>query len=91
VNVIGRLKLVNPDEATLERGEDGLFRVAGGAPAALDENVQVAGGYLEGSNVKVVDQITQMISEQRQFEMQMQVLRRAEANDQTATKILASG
>ena len=91
VNVVGRLKLVNPDEATLERGEDGLFRVAGGAPAALDENVQVAGGYLEGSNVNVVDQMTNMISVQRQFEMQMQVLRRAESNDQTATKILSAG
>lgn len=91
VNVVGRLKLVNPDEATLERGEDGLFRVAGGAPAPLDEFVQVAGGYLEGSNVNVVDQMTQMISVQRQFEMQMQVLRRAEANDQTATKVLTTG
>ncbi|WP_227817438.1 flagellar basal-body rod protein FlgF [Nitrogeniibacter aestuarii] len=91
VNVVGRLKLVNPDEATLERGEDGLFRVAGGAPAPLDENVQVAGGYLEGSNVNVVDQMTNMISVQRQFEMQMQVLRRAESNDQTATKILSVG
>ncbi|WP_230969127.1 flagellar basal-body rod protein FlgF [Nitrogeniibacter aestuarii] len=91
VNVVGRLKLVNPDEATLERGEDGLFRVAGGAPAPLDENVQVAGGYLEGSNVNVVDQMTNMISVQRQFEMQMQVLRRAESNDQTATKILSAG
>lgn len=91
VNVVGRLKLVNPDEASLERGDDGLFRVAGGNPAPLDETVQVAGGYLEGSNVNVVDQMVNMISVQRQFEMQMQVLRRAESNDQTATKLLASG
>jgi len=91
VNVVGRLKLVNPDEATLERGDDGLFRIAGGGVAPLDEFVQVAGGYLEGSNVNVVDQMTTMISVQRQFEMQMQVLRRAEANDQTATKILTTG
>lgn len=91
VNVVGRLKLVNPPEESLERGDDGLFRVAGGNPAPLDEMVQVAGGYLEGSNVNAVDQMVNMISVQRQFEMQMQVLRRAEANDQTATKVLASG
>ena len=91
VNVVGRLKLVNPNEAALERGEDGLFRLNGGGVAPLDEFVQVAGGYLEGSNVNVVDQMTQMISVQRQFEMQMQVLRRAESNDQTATKILSTG
>jgi flagellar basal-body rod protein FlgF len=91
VNVVGRLKLVNPAEATLQRGEDGLFRVAGGNPAPLDETVQVAGGYLEGSNVSVVDQMVNMISLARQFEMQTQMLRRAETNDQVATKVLATG
>ncbi len=91
VNVVGRLKLVNPPEASLRRGEDGLFRVEGGAPAALDEAVQVAGGYLEGSNVNVVDQMVSMISLARQFEMQTQMLQKAEANDQAATKLLSTG
>lgn len=91
VNVIGRFKLVNPPEAELRRGEDGLFRVAGGAPAPADEAVQVAGGYLEGSNVNVVDQMVNMISLARQFEMQTQLLRKAETNDQVATKLLSTG
>jgi flagellar basal-body rod protein FlgF len=91
VNVIGRLKLVNPPEAELRRGEDGLFRTAGGAPAPADEAVQVAGGYLEGSNVNVVDQMVNMISLARQFEMQTQLLRKAESNDQVATKLLTTG
>ncbi|TVT45799.1 MAG: flagellar basal-body rod protein FlgF [Denitromonas halophila] len=91
VNVIGRLKLVNPPEAELRRGEDGLFRTAGGAPAPADEAVQVAGGYLEGSNVNVVDQMVNMISLARQFEMQTQLLRKAETNDQVATKLLTTG
>ncbi|MCZ4306642.1 flagellar basal-body rod protein FlgF [Zoogloeaceae bacterium G21618-S1] len=91
VNVIGRLKLVNPPEAELRRGEDGLFRTASGAPAPADEAVQVAGGYLEGSNVNVVDQMVNMISLARQFEMQTQLLRKAETNDQVATKLLTTG
>ncbi|QID18379.1 flagellar basal-body rod protein FlgF [Nitrogeniibacter mangrovi] len=91
VNVIGRLKLVNPPEETLQRGDDGLFRVKGGAPAPLDETVQVAGGYLEGSNVNVVDQMVNMISLARQFEMQTQMLQKAEANDQAANKLLSTG
>ncbi|MBT0959610.1 flagellar basal-body rod protein FlgF [Denitromonas iodatirespirans] len=91
VNVIGRLKLVNPPEAELRRGDDGLFRTAAGVPAPLDENVQVAGGYLEGSNVNVVDQMVNMISLSRQFEMQTQLLRKAETNDQVATKLLSTG
>ncbi|HPR08776.1 MAG TPA: flagellar basal body rod C-terminal domain-containing protein, partial [Denitromonas sp.] len=91
VNVIGRFKLVNPPEAELRRGEDGLFRTAGGAPAPADEAVQVAGGYLEGSNVNVVDQMVNMISLARQFDMQTQLLRKAETNDQVATKLLSTG
>jgi flagellar basal-body rod protein FlgF len=52
--------------------------------------VQVAGGYLEGSNVNVVDQMVAMISLARQFEMQTKMLSTAEANDQAATRILAA-
>ena len=90
VNVVAQLKLVNPPEADLVRGDDGLFRVRGGAPAQADPNVRVAGGYLEGSNVNVVDQMVQMISLARQFEMQVRMLQTAEANDRAATQVLSS-
>ena len=88
VNVVAQLKLVNPPEAELVRGDDGLFRVRGGAPAAADPNVRVAGGYLEGSNVNVVDQMVQMISLARQFEMQTRMLSTAEQNDRAAAQVL---
>ncbi len=91
INVIGQLKLVNPPEAELVRGDDGLFRTQGGAAAAADPNVRVAGGYLEGSNVNVVDQMVQMISLARQFEMQTRMLSTAEQNDRAATQILGQG
>lgn len=90
VNVVDRLKLVNPPEAELVRGEDGLFRLASGLPAAADELVQVAGGYLEGSNVNVVDQLVTMISLARQFEMQTRMLQTAETNDRAAAQILSN-
>ena len=88
VNVVAQLKLVNPPEADLVRGDDGLFRVRGGAPAQADPNVRVAGGYLEGSNVNVVDQMVQMISLSRQFEMQTRMLSTAEQNDRAAAQVL---
>lgn len=90
VNVVARLKLVNPPEAELVRGADGLFRLAAGGVAPQDELVQVAGGYLEGSNVNVVDQMVAMISLARQFEMQTKMLQTAEANDQAATRLLSA-
>ena len=88
VNTVGRLKLVNPEEAQLERGADGLFRQKNGQPAALDANVRLATETLEGSNVNVVDTMVNMISLARQFEMQMKMLTTAQANDQSAGQLL---
>jgi len=90
VNTVDRLKLVNPPEATLVRGEDGLFRSGDGLPQAADEAVKTAGGYLEGSNVNVVDQMVTMISLGRQFEMQTRLLSTAEENDRAAAQLLTS-
>ena len=90
VSVIGRLKLVNPPEADLVRGEDGLFRLRDRSAAPIDERVTVAAGSLEGSNVNPAEQMVSMISLARQFEMQMKVLSAADANDKAATQILTS-
>jgi flagellar basal-body rod protein FlgF len=90
VNSIGRVKLVNPPESDLVRGGDGLFRLNTGEPAPLNENTQLASGYLEGSNVNPVDQMVTMISLSRQFEMQMQMLQRASQNDQSATQVISA-
>jgi flagellar basal-body rod protein FlgF len=87
-NAIGRIKLVNPDETQLVRGSDGLFRSRSGEAAEADPNVKVASGFLEGSNVNVVEQMVSMISLARQFEMQTRMLSTAEANDRAATQIL---
>jgi flagellar basal-body rod protein FlgF len=89
VNAVGRIKLVNPPESQLVRGPDGLFRLAGGNPVPQDENVRVAAGYLENSNVNPVEQMVAMISLARQFEMQMRVITTAETNDRAATQVLA--
>ncbi len=90
INVLDRIKVVNPDEDLLARGEDGLFRRTDGQPTPLDENVRVAGGYVEGSNVNVVDQLVTMISLARQFEMQTRMLQTAETNDRAAAQLLGN-
>ena len=87
-SVVGRIKLVNPPEASLERGNDGLFRVRDGAPAAADANVRVVSGALEGSNVNAVDAMVSMIALARQFDMQMRMLQNAEGNATKAAQLL---
>jgi flagellar basal-body rod protein FlgF len=87
--VLGRLKLVNPNEADLVRGDDGLFRMKDGSAAPADPQVAVAHGVLEGSNVSAVDSMVQMISLARSLETQMSLLKNAENNAAKATQILA--
>ncbi len=89
VSVVGRIKLVNPPENELIRGDDGLFRLKSGEPAALDENVRLATETLEGSNVNPVDAMVNMISLARQFEMQIKMLQTADANASKASQILS--
>lgn len=91
VQVIGRLKLVNPPEENLVRGDDGLFKTKDGTFADADAAVGVAGGMLENSNVSVVESMVTMINLGRQFEMQMRLLQNAENNATKASQILSLG
>ncbi len=86
---VGRLRLVNPEPASLQKGPDGLLRSIGGDPAADDVAVRVAGGALEGSNVNVVESMVGMIELARQFDIQMRLLQNAESNDQRAASLLS--
>ncbi len=88
VTPLGRIKLVNPPEADLSRGDDGLFRLQGGA-APPDAAVRLAPGALEGSNVNVVEAMVTMIGLARQFDLQMRLLGSAEANERQAAQLLA--
>ncbi|GAB2182539.1 flagellar basal-body rod protein FlgF [Denitratisoma sp. agr-D3] len=87
VNTIGRIKLVNPPEETLRRGEDGLFRSTEGVQP-VNERVSLASGFIENSNVNPVEQMVSMISLARQFEMQMKMVSSADQNDRSATQII---
>ncbi|MFD0669561.1 flagellar basal-body rod protein FlgF [Ramlibacter sp. MAHUQ-53] len=87
--VVGRLKLVNPAPGELRKGADGLMRTTSGDPAEADPAVRVSSGALEGSNVNVVESMVGMIAAARQYEVQMQLLRNAEQNDQHAAQLLS--
>lgn len=89
VVVIGRIKLTNPPDDQLVRGDDGLFRARDGKEADADANVTITSGNLEGSNVNAVDAMVNMITLARQFDMQMKVLTTADSNARQASRILS--
>lgn len=89
VIVVGRLKLVNPPDADLAKGADGLFRTREGASAEVSQDVALASGALESSNVNAVEAMVSMITLARQFEMQMKLLQNAESNSKSAGQLLS--
>lgn len=76
----GRIKLVNPPLADLRKGDDGLFHLLDGAAEELplDEQVRLASGYLEGSNVSAVDAMIDTLALSRNFEMQVRMMKTAD-------------
>jgi flagellar basal-body rod protein FlgF len=89
VNVLGRLKLVNPPEADLERGDQGLFRLKAGGEANAEGGIVVAPAAIEGSNVNAVEQMIALISHARAFETHMKLLQSADQNDRQANQLLS--
>lgn len=90
---IGQIKLVNPQPAALQRGDDGYFRadpaVQPFVPA--DPAVRMVSGFVEKSNVSAAETMVALIENSRRFEMQMKVIRDAGSNAQQANSILSIG
>lgn len=74
VETLQQLKLVNPVNKEMTKGEDGLFRRTDGATATASTSVRLASGALENSNVNVVEELTNLIKLQRQFDTQVKMM-----------------
>ena len=85
---IKQLKLVNPDIRGIERGEDGLFRRIDGVDPEFDQYVSLQSGSLESSNVNLSSELTSLINLQRQFEMQIKMMKNAEEIDKSSESLL---
>lgn len=88
---VGRIKLVNPPEDQLVRGEDGLFRLKDGGTAEVDINAVLVSGALESSNVNPVNEMVNMIAQARLYDMHIKLLQNAEQNAGKADQTLSLG
>lgn len=88
---VSQLKLVKPDLSEMEKGEDGLFHMRGAQPGDIqpfDATVVLEIGHLEHSNVNSVQALTDMLSLQRQYEMQVKMMKTVDENAQTTASIM---
>ena len=84
---VDRIKLVKPDQAMV-KGTDGLMRTDDGQVQPADGAVTLVTGFLEGSNVNAVEEMTAMLSLARQFELHIKMMRTAEEDAQASNKLL---
>lgn len=86
---VDRIKLVNPSAKQLKKGLDGLIR-ANGESVGVDANVRVVSGFLEGSNVNAVEEMTSILALSQQFELHIKMMRTAEDDSSATARILQS-
>jgi len=86
---VDRIRLVNPESDSIEKGKDGLIHLkAGAAQPDVDGAVRVEQGFLEGSNVNAVSSLTDMLSLSRQYELQVKLMGQADQNSEAAARLL---
>jgi flagellar basal-body rod protein FlgF len=88
---IGRIKLVSPEHDLLYKGDDGLLRTRDNLPAESVTDVTLVSGALESSNVNSIEAMVNMIDLARQFEVQVKIMKTAEDNDASSTRIMDLG
>ncbi len=88
--VLTQLKLVKPNDTSpenFEKGLDGFMRSKSGTTP--DPFARVQSGYTEASNVNTVEELVQMISLQRKFELQVKMMETAQKNEQKSDQMLS--
>ncbi|QEP43290.1 flagellar basal-body rod protein FlgF [Ectothiorhodospiraceae bacterium BW-2] len=89
VAILDRIKLVKPEHSNMTKGEDGFMRLKEGDEAEADATIRLELGKLEGSNVNPVASMVEMIELQRQYELQVKVMKKAEENDSALSKLMS--
>jgi flagellar basal-body rod protein FlgF len=84
------IKLVNPPQQSLQKGDDGLLRMKDGSTAPTDSSVTLTSGMLESSNVNAAQSLINMIELQRLYEFQVKSMSASDQNEQTSEQLMSN-
>lgn len=85
--IIDRLKMVSLERNQLVRGKDGLF-YSSFEPKESSGHSKVLSGYLEASNVNIVDAMVNMLNLSKQYDLQIEMIKTAQTNDARSSQIM---
>lgn len=89
--LVGRIKIASTVGSKIEKGLDGLFRVANGQPGGVlpqDEEARLMVGSLEQSNVDPTRILVEMVEAQRLFDMRTKVVSQAKEIDESSASLM---
>jgi flagellar basal-body rod protein FlgF len=88
VVALDRIRLVNPAPEDIDKGADGMLRVAEGVETEPDAAVRLIPGALESSNVNPVEAMVRMIELSRQFETHVRLMNTAQELDASSAQLM---
>ncbi len=86
--IVDRIKLVKPAPNSLVKNKNGLFYSTETEVFANDVSVSVQTGRLESSNVNVVEELGNMITLSRQYEVQIKMMAGIEERGQALDRLM---
>ena len=85
---VGTIGLTMGGEEPLIKSPDGRIRAKNGGVPGADQQPRIAQGYIEESNVNMIEQLVGSIEEQRRYEVNVKMIKSAEAIDQSGSSLL---
>lgn len=85
---IDRIKIVNPQLNQLNKGVDGLFYDTSGSKIVVDRNAKVISGSLEGSNVNMIETLSELIDQSRDYQIHTNLIKTLSEDSSIANQIL---
>ena len=77
---VGQLATVSGSEVPLTKSEDGFVRTVDGSVPEPDNREFFINGFLEGSNVKTVDELVSGIEQSRAYEVNVKFVNYSKRN-----------
>ena len=70
------------------KGQDGLVRRIDGEEQAPDASIRLQAGFIESSNVDPVEEMTNIMTLARQFEINVKMMKNFEENSSSLAQVL---
>jgi flagellar basal-body rod protein FlgF len=85
---IGQLATISGSEVPLTKSEDGFVRTVDGSVPEPDNKTRLLTGFLEGSNVKTVDELVSGIEQSRAYEINVKFVTTAKEIDEATASLM---